>query len=561
MKPLQRVAHHFKRGEYDHVERLCGIILAKDPTEARAWQMRGLAALHRRQFADAAACLRESVALKESPQAYINLSAALLALDRPGEGIAPLRRALELDAQSAGAYLSLACCHFGERRYQDAEAAIERAVSICPGWPKALDMQARIALRIGDIERAFALANAALASDRSLSVSHRVLADIAMHRMDYDLAKTHYLRSIRNNPHDPEAFGNFALLLSRRGEYEDAIGLYKRAIAFLPDDEMLQHGLADMLLIQGRLVEGFPLQGWRHMRTDENLPLVDVPFPPALPKGPSAVAVLDQGVGDQIMMSNLIPDLTAQIQNLEVYCDPRLKTLFQRSFPNAEFKSYTHALRSTATASAAPGSFGMVDIAHWLRPSFDSFPRHEGYLKPDPQLRTALRNRYTSRPGPIIGIAWATRKSIKLGPHKSLPLAAWGPLLSIPGATFVNLQYDSDLEEVANAAWEFGARIISDPEIDAGGDLDDYAAQVAAMDLVISTSSASAHMGGALNVPTWVFVPLGIGGLWHWFTDREDSPWYPSVRLFRQSTRGEWGDVVERASTALDAFMQSWSAK
>jgi ADP-heptose:LPS heptosyltransferase len=131
----------------------------------------------------------------------------------------------------------------------------------------------------------------------------------------------------------------------------------------------------------------------------------------------------------------------------------------------------------------------------------------------------------------------------------------------MPGATFVNLQYDSDLEEVANAAREFGARIISDPEIDAGGDLDDYAAQVAAMDLVISTSSASAHMGGALNVPTWVFVPLGIGGLWHWFTDREDSPWYPSVRLFRQSTRGEWGDVIERASTALDAFMQSWSAK
>ena len=555
MKPIHRAAAHFKKGHYEHVDRICGEILVTDPTEARAWQMRGLAALYRKHFENAGTYLQEAVLLEETPQGLTNLAVAFLALDRPEDSIRHLEKALALDPGNAGAHLNLAACHMRLHRYEDAEAAIEKSLEFSPDWPKATDMRARIALKRGDVERAFGLATSALAADPSLSISHRVLADIAMRQLNYELAEKHYQQSLENNPDDPETQGNFALFLARSGAYKDAQLWYARAAEGLHDDAQIQHGLADALLIQGRLAEGWPRYSWRHFLNDGRL-LVDQPVLSNLPDGPSAVAVLDQGVGDQILMASMIPDLAVRFPALEVQCDPRLRALLQRSFPLVRFKNGIHS--STPGAPATPGSFGLADAARWLRADFNAFPHHRGYLKPDPDLQRELRSRYKRNSGPLVGISWATRKSIKLGPHKSTSLADWGPLLFMPGPTFVNLQYDSNPEEVATATQEFGARIITDPTIDPSGALDPFAAQVAAMDLVITTSSATAHMAGALNVPTWVFVPTGIGTLWHWFLDREDSPWYPSVRLFRQTQRGEWSDVMERASLAFAEFMEAW---
>jgi len=558
MKPLQRAVHHFQRGDHELVVQICGEIIAADPTDARPWRLRGLSALHLRQFENAVSDLTQAAALKPHASAFTNLAVALLAQDRPDDAACEAARALELEPTNLGALYSLAAAHLRKYRYEDAEQLLERCLQIAPGWPKALDMQARIALKRSDVDRAFELANAALAVDPALSVSHRVLADIAMRDLDYERATKHYEMSLFNNPDDAETKGNLGLLFARIGDYEQSALWYKSAVEVLHDDAALQHGFGDVLLIQGQFEEGWRLHGFRHLIPDQNLPLVDQPFPTGLPEGRNAVAVLDQGVGDQVLIASLIPDLQAHTASLEVQCDARLQTLFRRSFPGVRFTSYV--LPSVLGAVPVPGSFGVADVGRWLRPSFDSFPRHSGYLKPDVVLRKKLRDRYFHRGGPVVGIAWATRKSVKLGQQKSLPLSSWGPLLSIPGITFVSLQYNRDPDEVAAARKDFGAHIVSDAEVGLDGDLDAFAAQVAAMDLVITTSNVAAHMAGALNVPTWVFVPAGMGGLWHWFLQREDSPWYPSVRLLRQRTRGDWSDPIARASSDLWAFSENWSS-
>ncbi len=117
MKPLHRAAAHFKKGHFGQVDRICGDILVTDPTEARAWQMRGLAALHRKDFENAATYLQEAVRLKVTPQGFINLAVALLALDRPEDSSRLLEKALALDPGNAGAYLNLAACHMRLHRY------------------------------------------------------------------------------------------------------------------------------------------------------------------------------------------------------------------------------------------------------------------------------------------------------------------------------------------------------------------------------------------------------------------------------------------------------------
>ncbi len=556
MKPLQRAAQHFKNAEYESVIQICSDIVAANPGESRAWQMRGLAALNLKNFEAAAKDIAEATKLRPSAASFANLAVAFLALDRPEEAARNAQRAVELEPDNLAGLLCLAAYSVRTFSFEEAERYIDRCLELNPGWPKALDMRARVALRRGDVTRAFETANAALAADPSLSVSHRVLGDIAMRDGDYQLAAHHYQKSLANNPDDPETHGNFALLLARSGEYELSEQWYRRAVGVLRDDAALQHGFGDVLLIQGKLEEGWSLHAWRHLLKDENLPIVDQTFPVSLPRGGAAVAVLDQGVGDQILMASLIPDLQARTSALEVQCDPRLKGLFSQSFPGVRFTS--HTLRSTPGAKAVAGSFGVADVARWLRPDFASFPRHSGYLKADHGVRKELRKRYTRRRAPVVGIAWATRKSIKLGPHKSVPLSAWGPLLSVPGLTFVSLQYNSDPEEIASARRNFGAHIISDSDIPLDGDLDAFAAQVAAMDLVITTSNVTAHMAGGLGVPAWVFVPTGMGALWHWFLKRDDSPWYPSVRLYRQSVRGDWGEVIERAAADLVMFLEGF---
>jgi tetratricopeptide (TPR) repeat protein len=557
MKPLQRAAHHFQRGEYDLVAPFCGEVIAADPADARAWQLRGLAALHLERFEDAARDLEQAAMLRPSAPAFVNFAAALLALGRDSDAATALERALEIDPENAGAYFSLSACYFRQFRYQEADDALERALAINPGWPKAIDMQARVAWKRGNAERAVEMATMALATDPTLSISHRVLADIAMRNLDYDLAQEHYQSSLRNAPDDAETHGNYALLLTRRGEYERAVPWYARAVEVLRNDPPLQQGFADVLLAMGRFSEGWSRYSWRHFLKDENLPLVDQPFLDRLPEGDRAVVVFDQGVGDQTLMASMLPDLMRHYRHLEVQCDSRLHTIFRRSFPGVQFTNYV--LKSAAGATATPGSFGMADAGRWLRTSFESFPRHSGYLKPDEALRRELRVRYASKSGPVVGISWATKKAIKFAPHKTVPLNTWGPILSMPGITFVSLQYDSDPAEIADAVRTFGAKIISDPTIDPNGDLDAFAAQVSAMDLVITTSSAAAHIAGALNVPTWVLVPTGFGALWHWFLQREDSPWYPSVRLFRQPRRGEWSSILERVSSAFLDFVENWS--
>jgi hypothetical protein len=123
---------------------------------------------------------------------------------------------------------------------------------------------------------------------------------------------------------------------------------------------------------------------------------------------------------------------------------------------------------------------------------------------------------------------------------------------------FVNLQYGDCAAEIAAAKRAFGVDILDDPEIDPLASLEDFFAQVAAMDLVVSTSNTTVHVAGALNIPTWLLIPRGEGALWYWFMDRSDSPWYPSVRIFREPELTDerlWPrEVVKKVGEALEPW-------
>lgn len=177
-----------------------------------------------------------------------------------------------------------------------------------------------------------------------------------------------------------------------------------------------------------------------------------------------------------------------------------------------------------------------------------------GFLIADREAAARQRQRLEARAAgrPLVGLSWRSRNAA-YGVPKSLKLSDLLPVLR-PDIFWVDLQYGDTAAERSAIAGA-GAEVWRDPDVDPLRDLDAAAAQAAALDLVITTSNTTAHLSGALGVPTWLLLPApGYGLLWYWFLDRSDSPFYPSMRCFRQSRAGDWTGVIAAAGTALESW-------
>ena len=546
----------FNRGDYAAADRACREELAVNPSNDYAWHYRGVVAIHLKEFERAVQYfLRTIFHAPGRVDSHVNLGIALRALGRWDEAIGALTKAVKLDPTNFEGLLMLASTHLVRREYAEADCVASKALELRPQAAEAWDVVAMSARRLSNFYRAADAANKAIAGNPSLPDSHQVLADVATREGDYERAERHYLSALALNPESSEVRSNFGLLLNRMGRLEESAEQYRRALDGSPGDAQLRYGLAIALLAQGHFEDGWTHYGAR-AEAHRVARLPGLPTLDRLPTEGERIAVTtDQGPGEQIMFASLLPDLSRTGAILTLTCDARLVELMRRSFPALQVQGRSEPLGTNDF------QIGLADAARWLRPAFESFPRYNGYLKADPFMTDVLRARYAGeRDGQlVVGISWRTIEEAKVSSQKSIALNRWGSILPQPGVTFVCLQYGECESEIRAVQDSLGVRVINDRAVDALLDLDSLAAQIAAMDLVITTSNTTAHLAGALNVPTWVFVPAGFGAFWHWFLGRSDSPWYPSVRLFRQAQRGDWRVPLEEVSTALAAMVKSHS--
>ena len=257
----------------------------------------------------------------------------------------------------------------------------------------------------------------------------------------------------------------------------------------------------------------------------------------------------EQGIGDQIMFAGLIPDVVGTGNRCILDCDARLKPLFARSFPDIE-------VVSSRTSANDPGLNPEVHItAHipcgslpgLFRSNLPAFAAVTSpYLVADSSERERFRANYADGRR-LAGVAWYTNNS-KTGHIRSIDLAMFAPLLARPDIRWISLQY-GDHEWLQSQATTAGTPLLIDRGVNQFSNIDLFAAQIAAMDLVVSIDNSTAHLAGALGVPTWVLLPFASD--WRWMRNREDSPWYPTLRLFRQSSPGDWPSLIQRVEHAL----------
>ncbi len=179
----------------------------------------------------------------------------------------------------------------------------------------------------------------------------------------------------------------------------------------------------------------------------------------------------------------------------------------------------------------------------------ETIPAPIPYLAAEPDRLSRWRERLAAHRGFRVGVVWQGNPSYPRDSSRSFPLALLAPLARVAGVRLVSLQKGPGVEQLGTLGGRF-AVVDLGHELDAGpAAFVDTAAVMKCLDLVVSADTATVHLAGALGVPAW--VPLSTAADWRWFRDREDSPWYPSVRLFRQERRGEWGPVFDRMAAAL----------
>ncbi len=465
-----------------------------------------------------------------------------------------LKQALKLKPDLTEAAFNLSKVYYRKGKWPELLAALE---TVHQAWPDRAGILIDIGLaqeQVGDIAAATATYRKVLERDPLSPLAHSNLGAILTRQDAVAEAETH-LKAAMAVPHPPPAaFLNMAMLhevAERRG---DVIAAYDALIATHPDLAHAHFQRALSLLNQECLAEGWREYAWRFRRPESRT--LDKAFPIPYWQGESLqghklLIWTEQGPGDEILLASMIPDVLAQGAEVLLICSPRLVPLFRRSFEGCRVISHDriHHADSGVTQCTLQASFSHLGAV--LRPAASAFPQREKYLTADAAKRATLRARYQSgiSDRKLIGIAWHSANA-SAERQKSAGLDAWAPILKNE-ATFVSLQYGDHAKNIRAAREAFGCEIIADKSIDALKSIDDFAAQVAAMDHVVTVSNTTVHVAGALGVPTFALIPQSYGRLWYWFLDRTDSPWYPSLRLFRQHQMNDWAPAIAEAGAAL----------
>lgn len=355
--------------------------------------------------------------------------------------------------------------------------------------------------------------------------------------------------------------GNARLVL---GDLDGALDDVQTAMtANLAEDERLMMRLARSTI---RIARGEVGEGWDDYEARLHPKFADtthfmIEAPQWTPGGDLAGKTLllmgEQGLGDEVMFANVIPDLIEAVGpdgKLLIAVEPRLIPLFQRSFPTAEVGAHSTWSVDGHTVRGAPfvGDHARLDL--WVpmasllrqfRRAADAYPTQAGFLTPDPARIAYWRSRLPA--GPTVGLLWKSLLATGARHRFFSPFEQWKPVLATPGVTFVNLQYGDCAAELNAARRELGVEIWQPPEIDLKQDLDEVAALCRALDLVMGPSNATSCLAGASGAPLWL---LSTPGAWPMLGTAR-YPWYPQARVFLPPTLGQWEPAMEAMAGAL----------
>ncbi len=360
-----------------------------------------------------------------------------------------------------------------------------------------------------------------------------------------------FLEAERLDPHNPTWRLHTANALVESGDLESGLRRLEQLLADDPANPQAHWQRAYALLLQGRFAEAWPEFAWRWRWPSfpsRRLPTLQLPWDG---RSPCRLLLLwsEQGLGDAVMLAGLIPEarswLAERVAELALLVDGRLVGPLQRAWPDLTIHPWQADPQSLDWDQHLP----LGDLAPHLLPSAASFQVAQApWLKPDPARIATLAAALPPGAALRCGLSWRS-EAATLGSRKSVPLKALAEAVALPGVQLVCLQYGAVNEELRALRQDTGIEVLGLAGLDLRDDLDGLASLISCCDLVITISNATAHISGALGQATWLLlhqVPY-----WPWRLEGPTSPWYPSLRLFRQGQAGDWREPLALLRAAL----------
>ena len=377
---------------------------------------------------------------------------------------------------------------------------------------------------------------------------------------NYQAAQESYEQALLLSADTPILHYGHGLALQNLKQYQAAIAAYDKVIALYPTMAYAHLAKAQCALRVGDFARGWPAYEWR-IQFDEVPPNPYYKFSPptwtlATLKGKHVLLWSEQGFGDMLQFFRFVPLVASQCEKVYLAMPPLLQSLFQDSL------ELSNVVFVSSLESIPPydehGSLMSLPLACGID-HFDKIPK-PAYLCANPKKKAFWAKRIAAQAdsGLRVGLVWAggsrlhNAEAVAIDARRSLTLAALSPLSAVNNVKFFSLQKDepsAQIHSLKSDVWQ------GEPLIDWTSDLHDWAdtaALVANLDVVITCCTAVAHLAAAMGKPTWIL--LHEPACWRWLEHRDDSPWYPSARLFRQKEAGNWNEVIDRVSFTLGHY-------
>jgi tetratricopeptide (TPR) repeat protein len=484
-------------------------ILALNPDHAVALRQLGAIALHQGDATAALQLFRDSVRCDpKDPDPYHGVGTALRVLGHVDDAILAMEAALTVD-------------------HTHAPALYDRALMLQQSGQlaAAADMYHRIA---------------AIYPNHFEAILNR---GVVLFKQDNLLpAERWFHEAARMNATDPRPLINLAMIYRVWGYLPQAIACLEHAVGLAPDRAETHWNLANALLVSGDFKRGFEEYEWRFRRSGTAERALMVPRWRGEPlNGKTILLSAEQGLGDAIHFVRFAAPLAAMGATVVLECYPGLEKLLSTATGVARVVKWGEVVRD------ADFTVPLLSVPHLLGTTVETVPAAVPYISvPDGAAAPAITGKELK-----VGLVWQGNPQHDSDQWRSISLELFAPLRQVPNVTWYSLQTGAGVEAQYKEPWAGGM-------IDLSPHLKNFAitaAVMAQLDLVISVDTASAHLAGALGRPVW--VPIHRGNDWRWLHGRDDSPWYPTMRLFRQHAPRRWEPAIEQMATALAELTSS----
>lgn len=531
----QQAAVSYQIAGYEHA-------IARGPDDARANYDRATALRNLQRFDEALGHLERAIALKpDYAEAHNSRGIVLASLGRFADAVAAFDRAIALNPGYAEACNNRGIVLHDLKRLDEALAGFDSAVALQPGNAWAHNNRG-VALR--DLKRfddALASHDKAIAlkPDYAAAYYNRGIVLHDLRRLDEALVD--FDRAIALRPDYAAAYNNRGVAMQDLKRLDDALGSFTKAITLTKDFAEAYVNQSYCLLQMGRFEEGWRLYEWRK-KTE--IPVGNRTFAQPLWLGTESIADKtlfvhhEQGLGDTIQFCRYGKLLRARGARVVMSVQQPLYRLLGQMSPDVE------VIKHDETPAAFDCHCPLMSLPLALGTTLENIPSASRYIRADERLRKEWAVRLPPPTKPRIGVVWNGSAKHKNDLNRSMDLATIASLFSTD-AHWISLQ--KELRDGEAALLRQLDRFVH--YSDALSDFSDTAALIASLDLIISVDTSVAHLAGAMGQPVWILLPYNSD--WRWLTHRDDSPWYPTARLFRRGDARSWDGVIARVHAAL----------